>query len=317
MARILLVKTSSLGDVVHNLPVVTDITTAIPGAEIDWVVEEAFASLPALHSKIRRVLPVAIRRWRKNPFAAGTFTELRSFCEALRSRNYDAVVDTQGLLKSALIARLAHGKRFGLAWKASREPVSAFYDRTFDVPWTMHAVERNRTLAAYALGYTPARGVGYAICAAPNEFSWLGSGPYAVFIHATSARAKLWPEPRWAALAQTLSADGVRCVLPWGSEDEHARSTRLSSSMPGAVIPPKLSVSEVASLLAGARCVMGVDTGLTHLAGALGIATVGIYVSTDPAATGLYGCKRAANAGRQNANPTVEEVMRVLGQLPK
>ncbi len=317
MARVLLVKTSSLGDVVHNLPVVTDVASAMAGAEIDWVVEEPFASLPSLHSKVRSVIPVAIRRWRKNPFAAVTLSELRSFCENLRAREYDAVVDTQGLLKSAVITRMAHGMRFGLGWKASREPLFAFYDKTFDVPWNVHAVERNRTLAARALGYNPGVPVDYGIEAEPRSFAWLESSPYSVLIHATSARAKLWPERDWIALGRILTADGARCVLPWGSEDEHARSTRLAASIPEAIVPPELAVGEIASLLAGARCAVGLDTGFTHLAGALGLTTVGIYVSTDPHATGLYGCRSAANVGGRGASPSVEEVVRVLSQLPQ
>lgn len=317
MARILLVKTSSLGDVVHNLPVVSDVSTAIPETNIDWVVEESFASLPALHPGIRRVIPVAIRRWRRNPFAAGTLAEMRSFCAILRSLDYDAVVDTQGLLKSAIIARVARGTRFGLGWKASREPLFPFYDRTFDVSWDMHAVERNRTLAARALGYTAAARVDFGIHAVPTKFSWLESSSCAVLIHSTSARAKLWPESHWIALGEGLAADGLRSVLPWGNNEERARSARLASSIPGAIVPPKLSIGEIASLLAGARYAIGVDTGFTHLAGALGVATVGIHVATDPAATGLYGCRRAANVGGENTNPSVDEVIRALRGLPQ
>lgn len=315
MARILLVKTSSLGDVVHNLPVVTDIAAAMHDAEIDWVVEESLVSLPALHPKVGRVIPVAMRRWRRNPFARRTFAEIRSFRRMLRSHTYDAVIDTQGLLKSAIITRLAHGRRFGLGWRASREPLFPFYDQTFDVTWQMHAVQRNRTLAARALGYTLPPGVDYGIDAEPGTLAWLDSTSYAVLLHATSAHEKLWPERHWIALGGALAAAGVRCVLPWGSDEEYERSTRIASSLSEAVVPPKLEVRAVASLLAGARCAIGVDTGFTHLAGALGMTTVGIYVATDPAATGLYGCTKAENVGGKNGNPTVEDVMRALRQL--
>jgi heptosyltransferase-1 len=235
----------------------------------------------------------------------------------LRSREYDAIVDTQGLLKSAIVTRVAHGKRFGLGWKASREPLSAFYDETFDVPWTLHAVERNRTLAAHALAYRRAEHVDYGIAAKQSTLVRAGTSPYAVLIHATSARTKLWPEQHWVALGTALAKDGVCCVLPWGSDDEHARSTRLAASIPEATVPPRLPVRGIAGLLADAHCAVGVDTGLTHLAGALGLPTVGIYVSTDPCATGLYGCRSAANVGGRDAIPSVEEVIRVLRQLPR
>jgi heptosyltransferase-1 len=190
-----------------------------------------------------------------------------------------------------------------------------FYDRTFDVPRGIHAVERNRTLAARALEYTPSADVGYAIRAAAAEFSWLASAPYAVLIHATSARAKLWPEARWTALGRSLLSEGVRCVLPWGSEEERARSVRLAATIPDAVIPPKLTLDAVASLLAHARYVIGVDTGITHLACALGIVTAGIYVSTDPSLTGLYGSARAENVGGRAADVSVDAVVQVLQGL--
>ena len=317
MPRILLVKTSSLGDVVHNLPVATDIAKALPGVEIDWVVEEGYAALPALHASVRRVIPVALRRWRKNLLKPGTLAEMRSFADSVRAVDYDAVIDTQGLFKSAIVSRMARGKRFGLGWRASREPLFPFYDRTFDVPRALHAVERNRSLAALALGYAPSREVEYAIRAAPGESPWLGAGPYAVLMHATSARAKLWPEAHWTALGQILTSQGVRCVLPWGDEDERARSVRIAATIPDAVAPPRLTLGEAASLLAGARWAIGVDTGLTHLACALGVATAGIYVSTDPAATGLYGCARGQNVGGRAASPSVEAVVEVLGRITR
>ena len=316
MARILLVKTSSLGDVVHNLPVVADIAAALPGARVDWVVEESFAPIPGLNRGVARVIPVAIRRWRVRLLSPRTWREAAVFRNELRATAYDYAVDTQGLFKSAIITSLAHGRRFGLGWQASREPLFPFYHRTFDVARTLHAVERNRRLAAQALGYTPADRVDYAISSTPGAWPWLAGGAYAVLIHATSARAKLWPEPRWAALGRRLAQDGLRCVLPSGSAEERARSERLAASLPDAIAAPPLALDEIASLLAGARCVVGVDTGLTHLAGALGVATIGIYTRTDPAATGLYGCARAVNVGGRGKSPQVDEVIAGLRKIP-
>src|SRR5688500_15357975 len=131
MRQILLVKTSSLGDVVHNFPVASDIAAMLPNAAIDWVVEESFAALPRLHRSIRRVVRLAVRRWRQSWWRADTRCEVREFASALRSVRYDAVIDTQGLLKSAVVARAAHGTRYGLDWASSREPLAGFYDRTF------------------------------------------------------------------------------------------------------------------------------------------------------------------------------------------
>lgn len=317
MLRILLVKTSSLGDIVHNLPVATDLMAALPGAEIDWVVEENFAAIPKLHPAVRRVMPVALRRWRKRWWRGDTRREVQAFLRELRGLSYDAVLDTQGLFKSALIARAAHGLRYGLDWKASREPVALFYDRTFHVPRRQQAVERNRTLAAEALRYTRAARVDYGICASPIDHRWLAADRYAVLVHATSASSKLWPEARWAALGNALSARGVVSVLPWGTEGEHERSTRLRSLIAGSVLPPHLNLAEIAALLAKSHCAVGVDTGLTHLAGALGVATVGIYTATDPGLTGLYGCERAVNLGGDSVSPSVDDVMLALERVTR
>lgn len=313
--RILLVKTSSMGDVIHNLPVATDILAAHPGSEIDWVVEDTFAAIPKLHSGVRCVLEVAIRRWRGDWWQAQTRGEIGSFLEALKSESYDAVIDTQGLLKSAIVARCARGPRFGLDWKSSREPLALFYNRAFSVPWKMHAVERNRVLAAQSLGYTIPERIDYGISASPASFVWLPREPHAVLIHGTSARSKLWPDERWIDFAQRLEKNGVRTVLLWGNTEERERAEQIALPVPGAVVPPALSLTDAAFVLAGARACVGLDTGLTHLAGALQVPTVGIYSATDPAATGLYGCARAVNLGGVGAPPSTEQVYAALVQL--
>lgn len=315
MPRILLVKTSSLGDVVHNLPVASDLRSVLPEAEIHWVVEEAYAAVPEMHPAVTRVLPVALRRWRRSWIARDTRCEVGAFLRSLRAVHYDAVIDTQGLLKSALVARAAHGRRYGLDWKSSREPLRLFYDETFAVARDRHAVERNRSLAAQALGYRLPGTAHYSIRAPEASQAKLASAPYAVFLHATSAGEKLWPEERWGAIGDAFAREGVSAVLPWGTDEERARSERLAQRIPGAVAPPRLDLGSLASLVAGARCAIGVDTGLTHLAGALGVATVGIYTVTDPAATGLHACIRAANVGGPRSSPGVDEVMQAWGRL--
>ena len=316
MPRVLLVKTSSLGDVVHNLPVVSDLVAMQPALTVDWVVEEAFAAIPRLHPHVSRVLPVAVRRWRRAPWRSDVRAEICRFLDDLRSVTYDAVIDTQGLLKSAWIARAAKGVRHGLDWSSSREPLAWFYSHVHHVPWGRHAVERNRDLAAQAMGYTLTAPASYGISAAACEFAWLSDRPaYAVLLHATSAERKLWPEASWVELGCTLAELGVTCILPWGSEPERLRSERLAQQIPQAIVPARMDIATLASLLARAQLVVGTDTGLTHLAGALGVPTVGVYCATDSAATGLHACARADNLGGIGLMPSAADVVRTLEGL--
>ena len=316
MPRILQIKTSSLGDVVHNLPVLADIAAARPDVTIDWVVEEAFAAIPRLHPRVSQVLPVAMRRWRRALWNPAVWGEVRMFISTLRTQSYEAAIDTQGLFKSAWIASVTRGVSHGLDWQSSREPLGLFYGHRHHVPWGQHAVERNRQLAAQALGYTVAAPAQYGITAATQDFSWLDpSRPHAVLLHATSADRKLWPEERWIELGKTLAAQGISSVLPWGTAAEHERSLRLAQQIAQVVVPERLELSLLAALLAQARVVVGTDTGLTHLAGALGVPTVGIYCATDPAATGLHACARGVNLGGIDAAPSAVQVIAAVDGL--
>lgn len=313
--KVLLVKTSSLGDVIHALPVISDIRSASAAERIDWVVEEPLAAVPRLHPGVSNVIPVAIRRWRGGLWRGAIRDEIAASMRTLREQSYDAVVDAQGLFKSALIALAAHGPRYGLDFHSSREPLSLFYHRTFRISWELHAVERNRLLLARTLGYDVPERCDYGIRATPQRFDWLTGGPYAVLLHATSGNYKLWREDNWIELGNVLNSAGVTCVLPWGNPRELARSKRLADRMRMAVVPPLLGLGDLGGLFAGAKCVIGVDTGLTHLAAALGVHTIGIYGATDPAATGIYGCRRAVNIGSINKSPAARDVIALLGQL--
>lgn len=312
--RILLVKTSSLGDVVHNLPVASDIRRHFPEARIDWAVEESFVDIPRLHLAVSEVVPVAPRRWRKSLLAGATREEIARLRARLAGGAYDFVIDTQGLLKSALIACLAPGRRIGLDWISSREPLRLFYHRTYRVPWGQHAVQRNRQLAGLALGYQPAQAADYGIRVPPLSpmSDWtaaLHGKAYAVLLHATSAADKLWPEHQWVKLGDHLHHRGLLSVLPWGSEPERQRSEHIASLLKWAYVPPRLDLTQIAWLLGHAQAAFGVDTGLSHLAAALGTPTVGIYCATDPAATGLFGTAHVRNVGTASKPPSVGEVI--------
>jgi heptosyltransferase-1 len=302
MRRILFVKTSSLGDVVHHLPALTDAARAFPDAAIDWVVEQPFAEVPAMHPRLRRVIPVALRRWRRAPWSRAVWDEIGAFRRSVGAEPYDAIVDTQGLLKSVLLGRAARGVRHGMDAASAREPMAArFYDVRHAVPRGRHAVERNRLLTAASLGYALAGGPAYGLAATASA-----SSPYAVFLTMSSRASKLWPHERWVELARAL---GMHVVLPWGSEAERIAAERIAAAVGDASVPARMSIAALGALLSGAQRVAGVDTGLTHLAAALGVPTVGIYCGSDPSLTGLYGSARARNVGRPGATPDVREVM--------
>ncbi len=319
MRRILLVKTSSLGDVVHNLPVATDLRAHYAGVEIDWAVEESFADIPALHPAVSQVITVAPRRWRRTMLSPDTWREIAELRARLRAREYDVVIDTQGLIKSALIARMAPGRRFGRDWISAREPLWPFFHRTIRVSWKLHAVERNRQLAATALGYTASAECDYGIAPPSGPLGdWaaqLQPSGCAVLLHATSAQAKLWPEHQWVKLAGHLHREGLHAVLPWGSDGERRRSEHIAGLLEQATVPPRLSLREAAGLLGGARVVFGVDTGLTHLSAALGTSTIGIYCATDPTATGLHRPTTAVSVGSGDGPPDAAAVISAWHRL--
>ena len=311
---ILLIKTSSLGDVLHNLPIVSDICRHVPDACIDWAVEESLAPLPMLNPKVNRTIPVAVRRWCKSWWKSRS--EMQAACRDLRTHHYDLALDTQGLLKSALITRCVPAIKYGFDWGSAREPLaSLFYDRAYAVARNQHAVERNRQLAGLALGYIPQGAPNYGIHAPDFMLPWLPGEPYAVLLHATSRNDKLWDEQNWISLGNHLNQAGMHTVLPWGNEQEKIRSERLCSIIPGAICTPRINLNEAAAMLGHAHAVIGVDTGLSHLAAALGVPTVGIYTATDPGLTGLYAGKSAVNLGGKNSSPTVAEVKVALEQI--
>jgi heptosyltransferase I len=313
--RILFIKTSSLGDVVHNCPAVSDVARCVPGAVIDWVVEDTFAEVAAMHGAVRRVIPIAIRRWRGDLLAPATWSEFAAFREALRAESYDAVVDSQGLVKSALVAALARGRRHGFDRASVREPFAVrFYDAVHAVPPELHAVERNRRLAAAALGYAVPAGCDYGLRAA-GEPPIVARKPYALLLTMTSRDDKLWAEEHWRSLGSWLEARGVHCLLPWGTDEERRRCGRIATAIPGAVVPQRMPLGGLARLASEAHCVIGVDTGLAHLAAALDVPVVGLYCGSDPALTGLHGGQRVRNLGGAGTPPKVAEVCDALTAL--
>ncbi|WP_279049907.1 lipopolysaccharide heptosyltransferase RfaC [Cedecea davisae] len=295
--RVLLVKTSSMGDVLHSLPALTDAMHAIPGIKFDWVVEEGFAQIPGWHPAVENVFPVAIRRWRKSWFSSETRVERKAFYKTLKARKYDCIIDAQGLVKSAaLVTRNARGIKHGMDWNSAREPLaSLFYNVKHSVAKQQHAVERVRELFAKSLGYSKPQTQGdYAIARHFLNNLNADNGQYAVFLHATTRDDKHWPETNWRALIGLLEDSGIRIKLPWGAPHEEARAKRLAEGFGFVEVLPKMTLEEVAKVLAGAKYVVSVDTGLSHLTAALDRPNVTLYGPTDPGLIGGYGKNQVA-----------------------
>lgn len=289
--KILLIKTSSMGDVIHTLPAIQDASQAIPGISFDWVVEENFHEIPAWHPAVARVIPVALRRWRKQGWLKSR-QEIKQFIETLRQQHYDLVLDAQGLFKSALIALVAKGQRKGLDFRSAREPIAAcFYQQRYAASWQHHAITRNRQLFAQALNYTLPAEIPRCLVnlSSTQQTGPLLTSPYVLFLHGTTWPTKHWPENYWIELAKHVNAYGYQIGLPWGNQQEQERAQRIASAVTNAAVLPKVSLTQMASLLLQASACVAVDTGLGHLAAVLGVPTVSLYGPTDPALTGALG----------------------------
>jgi len=313
MAEILFIKTSSLGDVIHHMPALTEARKHCPDARFTWLVEEAFAPLVALHPAVAEVIPVAWRRWRKSLYSPATFEQIVGNLRGIHARRYDEIVDSQGLLRSAAIARIAQGRRHGYDVRSIREPLAAlFYDRRYRVSRDLHAVARNRMLSGLALGYAPEGAPDFGLDRArftrPKQ-------PYTVLLHATARPGKEWPEENWIALGKVLGRQGLELVLPWGTKQEHVRSSRIAAAMPRAHVPKRLPLDGVAGLIAGAEFVVGVDTGLMHLAAALGVPLVAIFCGSTPGLTGPIGSGPMTVLGALGEPPSVDAVANAVAQL--
>jgi heptosyltransferase-1 len=306
--RILIVKTSSMGDVVHALPLVTDLAAHVPGAQIDWLVEESFAAIPSMSRHVHRVHRVALRRWRHAPLNASNWREVTSIRGELRAARYDWVLDVQGLLKSAWMARWTGSRIAGPSSDSARERIaSKLYSHRVDVSREMHAVERCRRIGAAVFGYAVDDRPRFDLSVSARSAIQLDA-PYAVLLANASRATKLWPEDRWIALEDRLAERGLMSALFWSTPEEEARAARLVKGMRRAVVAPRSPIDSIAATLAASRVVVGLDTGLTHLAAALGCPTVGIYCDYDPRLVGLVGDGPVKSLGGVADTPSLDDV---------
>jgi heptosyltransferase-1 len=312
MTDILFIKTSSLGDVIHHMPALTDARKARGDAAFTWLVEEMFAPLVRLHPAMAKVIPVAWRRWRKSFYTRATRAEIAASFRVIRARRYDDIIDSQGLLRSAMMAQLAHGRSHGYDVSGIREPLaSVFYDVRHRVDRNLHAIERNRILTGLALGYTPQGAPDFGLDRAHFTSD---ASRYAVLLHATARVEKQWPETDWIALGQALGRE-LELVLPWGTAVERARSERIALEVPRARVPERAPLDQVAKLIAGAQYVVGVDTGLLHLAAALGVPLVAIFTGSKARLTGPVGSGVLSTLGDDGMPPTVDAVIEAVAKI--
>lgn len=305
--KVLIVKTSSMGDLIHTLPALTDARRALPDIEFDWVAEKPFAQIPTWHPAVNDVIQSNIRSWKKSPLASWFSREYIHYRRELSRRDYDLVIDAQGLLKSAwLVARLAHGEVHGYDKHSAREPIAAYtYNHRYPVGRDQHAVERTRQLFAQVLGYQleGEADAGIASTDTVRPEVWL--------VHATSRADKEWPEAHWRELASALDAKGYQLQIPAGNAAEAARAERIASGL-NAQIWAGRSLTEIKDAMAAAHAVVAVDTGLAHLADALQRPLVMLFGPTDP---GLVGPKAASSTLIQAAEMEDIEVAEVMEAL--
>ncbi|WP_189389235.1 lipopolysaccharide heptosyltransferase I [Bacterioplanes sanyensis] len=305
--KVLIVKTSSLGDVFHTLPAIEDAYRQRPDIEFHWLVEEAFADIPAWHPAVTKVIPVGWRRWRKQLWRKEHRQQLAAFVRELRAEQYDAVIDAQGLIKSALFTRLARGPRYGLDKHSCREPLAAqAYQHPQAVAKGQHAIPRVRQLLSQVLDYALPPKLSYGI----DRKRWQRPdipGAYWLFLHGTTWETKLWPEAYWCELADKVTACGASVVLPWGNDEEFARAQRIASGRDKVQVLPKMGLNELNAYLAHATAVVGVDTGLSHVVAALEVPAVAIYGATDADLTGVLGPQVTVMRSQRHCAPCLSK----------
>lgn len=312
--KVLLVRLSSMGDLIHTLPAIQDLSLRQPQIELHWLTEKAFADIPRLHPFVKQIIPMHWRMWRNNLFDSAVRQEIRDLKHRLQANRYDFVLDSQGLLKSALFARLAKAPVKGFDKHSAREGAAAwFYQQGFQVAKGRDAVWRNRQLFAKVFDYAFADQPDFGMAIPPDIRVPGLLKRFRVALHATSRDSKLWPENHWIGLLQQLHAqDGAGVWLPWGNESERRRALRLADKIPGAWVSGRLDLLQTAYVLQQSLGVVGVDTGLLHLANGLDKPLIGIYTDTDPVKTGVQTSPWACNLGGIGKIPAVDEVLSAL-----
>lgn len=283
--RVLLIKTSSLGDIIHTFPAITDAVRHHPTLTFDWITEEDFSQIPLLHPAVKRVFPVALRRWRKTWWQPTTLKEIKQALSALRLEEYDIVLDAQGLLKSSLLSLFTHGKRYGYGWHGAREALaSLFYHQKFDIPWTITSVNRARTLFARTFDYP----VPIGPTDAGLTFDSTHRSNKILFLPGASWATKKWPIDYWIELARRVKELGAQVTVPWSSPAEYQEALRIQSAGNHVHVLDKMSLGELADTVATHQATVAVDSGLGYLSAAFQIPTIIVWGPTTPKMIGKF-----------------------------
>ena len=311
--KILLVRMSSMGDLVHTLPAIEDLSLARPDIELHWLCEESFADIARLHPFVKQIHTLQWRAWRKKIVSRETISAIGCLKKSLSSQRFDFVLDSQGLIKSAAFAKFAHAPIYGLDKHSAREPfASHFYRQKYFVERHRNAVWRNRKLFSQVFGYAfDENKVIFGARLPESDLLPISSEMphYHIALTATSADKKLWAEENWRTLFMLMhQKDGLPILLPFGNLAEEERANRIANGLPFVSLCDKMTLLQAAAVLANAQSIIGVDTGLLHLANAFNRPTIGIYTATDPAKTGVIESQTAQNIGNIGTTPSTEEV---------
>ena len=314
--RFLVVKVSSMGDIVHALPVAHDLKRAHPDCRLDWVVEEAFVDLVRANPLVDEVIPFGMRRWMKQPLKRASWRELAAFRRNLRGRRYDAVFELQGLFKTAWICRHAGGPSYGFDRAAAKEALSAqLLTQPLRIDTERHIIEQLRSVPAQALGYAVRDKPVYHWNFDAVRSDWRMPANAVLLFHMTAADYKLWPLDDWTRLAHGISEFGLTPVLPWGNDAERARAREIAARAPGATVTPLLSLPQWGKLLPQAQAVVGLDTGLSHLAAAQGVPTVFLFGATPRWRVAPYWGEQHVTLGEPGRWPSADQVLLALRDL--
>lgn len=306
--KCLIVKTSSLGDVLHLMPALTDVLSHRNDVVFDWVVESSFAEMVRWHPAVNKIIPCELRKWRKNPFKYRA--EIKKFKVNIQAEKYDYVIDAQGLLKSAWVAKQARGEKYGLSWSSLREPLaSLFYQHKISVAKGQHAILRLRQLFAKIFDYE-------LIANAPIDYGlsyqWKANcSKQILFLHGTTWVTKFWVDEHWIALSQFLEKHRYEILLPWGSDKEKQTADRIAQKCHNARVLPPMNLSELAKLFTQVEAVVAVDTGLSHVAAACGVPIVGVYGATDAKLTGALGERSHHLQSQLDCSPCLKRQCRI------